>query len=250
MRIILAALLCWMSSVASARNLDNKPLAIAAGVASACPTGRVCVIGTSSASPYRVGFPGASGNLLDHGRCLAAAAMLGRVRGPLNGDLWYDTSTGIAYVKQAGYSTADWCVIVSGDQRNYHRRIFCLGGTPSLRWISTQTATRSSILQPRLYPAMRQTRGYVDGAISTATATLAPQSRTISTTTPLTGGGDLSADRTLALSYTGTLPFPAARWLWHLLWDERRRQNGTLAAAASADGYWGQMGTHRRRRPL
>ena len=96
MRIILAALLLLMSSVASAQNLTANRLQLLPASPSACPTGRVCVIGTSSTSPYRVGFrmPAA---IFDHGRCLAAAAMLGRVRGALNGDLWYDTSTGIAF---------------------------------------------------------------------------------------------------------------------------------------------------------
>lgn len=47
---------------------------------------------------------------------------------------------------------------------------------------------------------------YVDGvtsAIQTQIDTKAPSSRTISTTAPLTGGGDLSANRTLALDITG-----------------------------------------------
>lgn len=44
-------------------------------------------------------------------------------------------------------------------------------------------------------------RAYADGAISTAAASLVPASRTITAGTGLTGGGDLSANRSLAVSY-------------------------------------------------
>jgi hypothetical protein len=44
------------------------------------------------------------------------------------------------------------------------------------------------------------TTAFVTGAISTSAAAQVPTTRTISTTAPLTGGGDLSANRTLAIS--------------------------------------------------
>ena len=116
----------------------------------------------------------------------------------------------LLYVKQAG-CTADWCVIVSGDQRNYHRRIFVWRGTPSLAVDLNANSHKIINLAAPTLSGDAANKGYVDGAISTATATLAPQSRTISNNNP--------ADRRRrfvlptergAFSYTGTLPFPAA----------------------------------------
>ena len=117
------------------------------------------------------------------------------------------------------------------------------GGTPSLAVDLNANSHKIINLATPTLSGDAANKGYVDGAISTATATLAPQSRTISTTTPLTGGGDLSADRTLALSYTGTLPF------------RRRAGSGICCGTSgvgrmapgsgssiSADGYWGPNG--------
>ena len=56
--------------------------------------------------------------------------MLGRV-GALNGDLWYDTSTGIAYVKQGG-STLPIGVGSSPVINGTITGTYAFGGTPSL----------------------------------------------------------------------------------------------------------------------
>ena len=64
MRIILAALLLLMSSVASARRFDSKPLAIAAGVIKRMPNGPCLRYRNFVPSPYRVGFQDARAAIL------------------------------------------------------------------------------------------------------------------------------------------------------------------------------------------
>ena len=215
-----------MSSVASAQNLTANRLQLLPASPSACPTGRVCVIGTSSTSPYRVGFRDASGNLVTMGDAWRLRQCSGACVGALNGDLWYDTSTGIALRQTGRHSTADWCVIVSGDQRNYHRRISV--------WRNAESCGGSQRKQPQDHQSCNPTLSgdaanrvcgwsnqHGDG---NACATKPhnqhnnPADRRRRFVCRPNAGAQLHGDFTVS---------GGMRALWHLLWDERRRQNGT-----------------------
>ena len=82
-----------------------------------------------------------------------------------------------------------------------------LGGTPSLGGDLNANSHKIINLATPTLSGDAANKAYVDGAISNGDGKrLRSQSRTISDNNPLpTGGGDLSVDRTLALSYTGTL---------------------------------------------
>lgn len=62
----------------------------------------MCVFGTTATSPYRVGFKDASGNIVTMGDAWRLRQCSGACLGALNGDMWFDTSTGLAMVKQGG----------------------------------------------------------------------------------------------------------------------------------------------------
>ena len=243
MRIILAALLLLVSSVASAQNLTANRLQLLPAAPSACPVGRVCVIGTSTTSPYRVGFQDASGNLVTMGDAWRLRQCSGACVGAMNGDLWYDTSTGIAYIKQGG-STLPIGVGSSPVINGTITGTYAFGGMPSLAVNLNANGFKITNLATPTSASDAATKNYVDGAINTATSSLVPQTRTIYTTVPLGGGGDLSANRTISLNYTGDFTIAggslalastvsrAASLHWQL----------NSGSSISANGYWGPNG--------
>lgn len=143
MRILLALLILLVSAHVEAQNLTANRLQLLPAIPGTCPVGKVCVVGTTSTAPYRVAFQDASGNLVTMGDAWRLRQCAGPCVGALNGDTWFDSATGIAYIK--------------------------LSGTP----------------------------------VVLGSAGSVPTTRVINTTAPLTGGGSLATDKTIALS-TGT----------------------------------------------
>lgn len=78
-------------------------------------------------------------------------------------------------------------------------------------------------------------RAYADGAITSATGSLVPTSRTITAGTGLTGGGDLSTNRSLAVSY-GSSAGTAAQGNDSRLSDARTPTAHVHAAADTTSG--------------
>lgn len=102
MRLLLALLVLLLATPASGQNLTANRLQLLPAVPGACPAGKVCVVGTTATTPYRVAFQDASGNIVTMGDAWRLRQCAGPCVGALNGDMWFDTGTGIAYIKQAG----------------------------------------------------------------------------------------------------------------------------------------------------
>jgi hypothetical protein len=197
-------------------------------------------VGTTSTAPYRVAFQDASGNLVTMGDAWRLRQCAGPCVGALNGDMWFDSGTGIAYIKQAGSNLP----IGVGSSPVINGTItgtYALGGTPSLGVNLNAGGFRIINLGTPTLATDAANKTYVDSAISAAP--FVPPTRTIATTSPLSGGGDLSANRTLTLTYGSDFSIPggslslaqnvrASAVTWNLI-------NGS---SISANGYWGPIG--------
>jgi hypothetical protein len=240
MRIVLALLALLIAAPVSAQNLTANRLQLLPAAPGACPVGKVCVVGTTSTAPYRVAFQDASGNTVTMGDAWRLRQCAGPCVGALNGDMWFDSGTGIAYIKQAGSNLP----IGVGSSPVINGTItgtYTLGGTPSLGVTLNAGGYKIINLGAPTLATDAATKAYVDSTV--ASAGYVPTARTISTTAPLSGGGDLSANRTLSLSYGsdftvsgGSLVLAqnvrASVATWNVI-------NGT---SISANGYWGPIG--------
>lgn len=197
MRIVLALLALLIAAPVSAQNLTANRLQLLPAAPGACPVGKVCVVGTTSTAPYRVAFQDASGNTVTMGDAWRLRQCAGPCVGALNGDMWFDSGTGIAYIKQAGSNLP----IGVGSSPVINGTItgtYVLGGTPSLGVNLNAGGFKITNLGTPTLATDAANKTYVDGAI--AAAAYVPTSRSINTSAPLGGGGNLTADRTLSLS--------------------------------------------------
>lgn len=240
MRIVLALLALLIAAPLSAQNLTANRLQLLPAAPGVCPIGKVCVVGTTSTAPYRVAFQDASGNIVTMGDAWRLRQCAGPCVGALNGDMWFDSGTGIAYIKQAGSNLP----IGVGSSPVINGTItgtYVLGGTPSLGVNLNAGGFKITNLGTPTLATDAANKTYVDSAISAAP--FVPTSRTISTTAPLSGGGTLAADRTLTLSLGSDLTTSGGSLVlaqnvrasvatWNVI-------NGT---SISANGYWGPNG--------
>lgn len=197
MRLLIAALVVLLSIPAAAQNLTANQLQLLPAVPGTCPAGRVCVFGTTVTTPYRVGFKDASGNIVTMGDAWRLRQCAGPCLGALNGDMWFDTATGLAMVKQGG-SNLPIGVTSSPVINGTITGVYALGGTPSLAANLNAAGFKITSLGAPTAGGDAANKTYVDTAI--AAAAYAPTSRNINTSAPLGGGGNLTADRTLTLS--------------------------------------------------
>lgn len=119
------------------------------------------------------------------------------------------------------------------------------GASGELSWDSSGVIATANTYASGLVTAEATAR-------ATADAALAPKTRTISTTAPLTGGGDLSANRTLAISNftgdsgtggaSGAVPAPSSG---DAAANKYLKANGSWVALAFTDFASGQLGLAR-----
>lgn len=88
--------------------------------------------------------------------------------------------------------------VTSAIQTQLNGKQASLGFTPED--VANKSTTTALGTSNTLYPTQNAVKTYVDNSISGLSSTYVPQSRTISTTSPLSGGGDLSANRTLSIA--------------------------------------------------
>jgi len=240
MRLLLALLVLLLATPASGQNLTANRLQLLPAVPGACPAGKVCVVGTTATTPYRVAFQDASGNIVTMGDAWRLRQCAGPCVGALNGDMWFDTGTGIAYIKQAGSNLP----IGVGSSPVINGTItgtYTLGGTPSLGANLNAGGYKIVNLGTPTLTSDAATKAYVDNAVSGAG--YVPPSRTISTTSPLAGGGDLSTNRTLSLSYGTDFTVPGGSLaLAQNVRASVAMWNGLNGTSISANGYWGPIG--------
>jgi hypothetical protein len=194
MRIVLALLALLIAAPLSAQNLTANRLQLLPAAPGACPVGKVCVVGTTSTAPYRVAFQDASGNTVTMGDAWRLRQCAGPCVGAHNGDMWFDSGTGIAYIKQAG-SNLPIGVTSSPVINGTISGVYALGGTPSLAANLNAAGFKITSLGSPTSGGDAANKTYVDGAIAAAA-----YARSINTSAPLGGGGNLTADRTLSLS--------------------------------------------------
>jgi hypothetical protein len=240
MRILLALLILLVSAHVEAQNLTANRLQLLPAIPGTCPVGKVCVVGTTSTAPYRVAFQDASGNLVTMGDAWRLRQCAGPCVGALNGDMWFDSGTGIAYIKQAGSNLP----IGVGSSPVINGTItgtYALGGTPSLGVNLNAGGFRIINLGTPTLATDAANKTYVDSAISAAP--FVPPTRTIATTSPLSGGGDLSANRTLTLTYGSDFSIPGGSL--SLAQNVRASVipwNLSSALSLAANDYWGPGG--------
>lgn len=102
MRLWLTLVLLLCASVSHAQNLSVNSIRLVPGPGSACPTGRVCILGTSASSPSRVAFQDAAGNQMTMGEAWYLRLSAGPPVSPLTGWIWYDTTANAFYVRGPG----------------------------------------------------------------------------------------------------------------------------------------------------
>lgn len=240
MRWILILFALLVSTSAQAQNLTGGRLQLLPMTPTACPTGRVCVIGTNMTTPNLVGFQDTGGNTVWMGDAWRLRACTGPCTGMVNGDVYFDLSTGKSYVKQSGA----YLPIGLGTSPSFAGTItgtYSLGGTPSLAAALNAATYKITSLGTPTAATDAATKGYVDSAV--LGAGYVPPSRNVATAAPLTGGGDLSANRTLGLSYASDMTMAggslalsanvrASVNAWHL-------QNGSSIGLLR---YWGPSG--------
>ena len=239
MRLLLALLVLLLATPASGQNLTANRLQLLPAVPGACPAGKVCVVGTTATTPYRVAFQDASGNIVTMGDAWRLRQCAGPCVGALNGDMWFDTGTGIAYIKQAGSNLP----IGVGSSPVINGTItgtYTLGGTPSLGANLNAGGYKIVNLGTPTLTSDAATKAYVDNAVSGAG--YVPPSRTISTTSPLAGGGDLSTNRTLSLTYSTDFTNPGSLTLAQNVRAATVQWNVLNGTSISANGYWGPTG--------
>lgn len=88
--------------------------------------------------------------------------------------------------------------VTSAIQTQLNGKQTTLGFTPED--VANKSTTTTLGTSNTLYPTQNAVKTYVDNSISGLSSTYVSQSRTISTTSPLSGGGDLSANRTLSIA--------------------------------------------------
>lgn len=223
MKRIIAIIALWLScsTAADAQNLTANRVQLLPSVPSACPSGRVCIVAPSTITPNRIAFQDAAGALTMAGEARYLRQCAGACS-TTNGDMWLDTGTGLAYIRQNGSTVR-------------------LGFAPLLSSALDANGYRIINLGAPTLGSDAATKTYVDSAVSAAG--YVPTSRMLSTTAPLSGGGDLSANRTLSLTTTSDLVVAGAALslastvrtmagVWYLA-------NGS---SISANGYWGPIG--------
>lgn len=102
MRLLLTLILTLFPAIASAQNLSASTIRLVPGPVGTCPTGRVCIIGTSASSPARVAFQDGAGNQINMGDSWYLRLSAGAPVSPTNGWIWYDTTANAVYVRVNG----------------------------------------------------------------------------------------------------------------------------------------------------
>lgn len=237
LRSFAALLFALWSLPAAAQNLTANQLQLLPATPGTCPSGRVCVFGTTATSPYRVGFKDSSGNIVTMGDAWRLRQCSGACLGALNGDMWFDTSTGLAMVKQGG-SNLPIGVTSSPVINGTISGVYALGGTPSLAANLNAAGFRIASLGAPTAGGDAANKTYVDGAI--AAAAYVPTSRLINTSAPLGGGGNLTADRTLSLSTGADLTTSGgALVLAANVRSSAMRWSANNGLTFAANNYWG-----------
>lgn len=98
----LALLLLLIAAPAFGQNLSANSIRLVPGTPGSCPSGRVCIVGTSATSPNRVAFQDADGNLITMGQAWYLRSSAGAPSAPQNGFIWYDSVAGSGYLRAAG----------------------------------------------------------------------------------------------------------------------------------------------------
>ena len=104
MHALLLLVCLLLPAQAAAQNLSASSVRLVPGTPAACPTGRVCVVGTSAASPNRVAFQDSDGGILTAGDAKRLVQSAGSPVGPAAGDIWFDTTANQPMCRISGSS--------------------------------------------------------------------------------------------------------------------------------------------------
>lgn len=99
---LLALLLLLVAASAHGQNLTANSVRLYPASPGACPSGRVCIVGTSATTPNRVAFQDSGGGLITMGEAWYLRSSSGAPSSPMNGWIWYDSAAGIGYYRAAG----------------------------------------------------------------------------------------------------------------------------------------------------
>ena len=93
MHALLFVVCLLLPAQAVAQNLSASSVRLVPATPTTCPTGRVCVIGTSATSPSRAAFQDSDGGLVTAGDAKRLVQSAGAPMSPATGDVWFDTTS-------------------------------------------------------------------------------------------------------------------------------------------------------------
>lgn len=102
MRRLIVFVLLFLAAPALGQNLTVNSIRLYPATPGACPTGRVCIVGTTAMTPNRVAFQDSGGSLITMGEAWYLRSSAGPPSIPMNSWIWYDSTAGSGYYRAAG----------------------------------------------------------------------------------------------------------------------------------------------------
>lgn len=191
-------------------------------IAPACATGKVCVYLLASDNQLYVADSTGSRIKMQAAKSFRTSANCAALASPANGDVCYDTTGSVFKFYAGGWKTAG-----IDDSLVVHKA-------------GTETITGAKTFSTAIAMSAVKITGLAQG---TASGEAVHAGRSVLTSAPLSGGGDLTANRTLSLSYSADMTTAGGS----LVLASKVRSTALKWRAASgttftANNYWGPSG--------